>query len=237
MTTRYYKDKTDTLKEVGITSRQLENWRKEGLFTPELESNRKYTAGDIGKLQFIKLLISPEKDGGYGIPIATAKRLLASAPYSGWGDPPRYIDLKAHRFVTHSEIFAAYMRRNEFNLGIEVLESLVLAVMLKMFLVYRQAYRRPTVYKANRDDFMEQARKTDLLARIATTRRPLSDAELRSYIDADEDPPDETEEHTLALMVDADDHRLTANELAALVAERDHVLNDQVEFLQFMTNM
>lgn len=226
-TTPFYKNTKDALAEVGISTRQLAYWRNEGIFTPQLGDNKRYTAPDIHLLKFLKKLIDP-KDG-YGLPIETVRRLLPTLrkPERQFWGPPKYIDLDRDKFVTDYSAFSDYMKEAGRNYS-PFAEDEFLAFALKVLQHNRAMHPEPKLYAVAKESFFEKLHEIELMARLVATRRDLTQEDWDYYSDRDEPAPDFLFDYALSPAL-SDDPRVTDAQLHELALKRSKLLMEDTK--------
>jgi DNA-binding transcriptional MerR regulator len=158
----FYKDRDDTLEDVGITPKQLRTWREAGLFKAELGPNtRKFTAADITDLRLLKRLIV-----GLGLPIQTVQQLADGLP-SPYTIPLgfTYLNVKTGKLVRPRTALQEMTDLYASDASLGKLEDWLLTLTLRYFEQIKSAYRSPKVYEAKRDELLERLRRMDLAAR------------------------------------------------------------------------
>lgn len=156
----FYKDRSDTLEEVGITQRQLNYWRAEGLFVPSLGPRSKYyTAQDIKRLLFLRRLIVELR-----LPIDTAKHLLVdqgTAPVEELG----YLDLQHLRLMSPEDAVANLLAWAVAEEDSEIAQKCLDALVFDAFRRMAKGTRSAEVYSARRKEFYDHLLEIDRAAR------------------------------------------------------------------------
>ena len=217
--TPFYKNTKDTLDEVGITLKQLTHWRQEGLFTPELGDNKRYTKNDIDKLKYLKRLI--DKNEGYGLDVGRVRQLLSTTSRKPNWVALEYLELSRGRLLTGRQVFST-VATDVFEVFMDE-ETILSVVLLKLLQLYKRVYKNPTLYEAHREELFKQLRHIDLLARVTYSTREPTNAEYQSYADSGMEPPEYEDEYDLNPRLPSDPP-MKWDELQSLWQEQEQLL-------------
>ena len=159
----FYKSLEHTLEDVGITARQLNYWRKHGLFKPEMDDNPRYfTETDIDQLKFLRRLIVEIR-----LPVETVGHMLeevrgrkhAMSPYF------TYLNIASGKLVLPKDAFAEMFAFYAGHAPTDKLEDWLLTLALVRFRQIQQSDGTPRAYQAKRDELLDRIKRMDLLAR------------------------------------------------------------------------
>lgn len=156
----FYRNAADTLTSIGITKRQLNYWRKAGLFHPELEGGDKFTSDDTLQLYFLKALIVE-----LGLPISTVKKLMPRGRTFRVFRNNSYIDIRKIRLVTPSYAMGELMAQTVYESDQDQLLSWFRAIAAELLHKYR-ASSSPSVYVTRKQELEATLRKADQFLRI-----------------------------------------------------------------------
>jgi DNA-binding transcriptional MerR regulator len=104
-----YVSQSDAAATLGLTSRMIQYWEKEGLLHPELPAegrNRRYTKRDLVELRFIKSLLV---DQGYTLPSLKQKLKQLKAPYD-YNPADILWDIKGEQWKSRQQLLAEQMQ-------------------------------------------------------------------------------------------------------------------------------
>jgi DNA-binding transcriptional MerR regulator len=164
----FYRNTEDTLEDVGITRRQLDHWRKAGLFDPERGPGTKYfTEADTEHLRFLKRLIVDLK-----LPVGTVKELIASTEGKRKGRKsatPRYstfIDIENMKLMQPVDA-ANQMIADVVDGGHPAaIEKWFPVLALQIFRNLARTSKSSVVYEAHMKELLDQLARIDLMARM-----------------------------------------------------------------------
>lgn len=156
----FYRNAADTLASVGITKRQLNYWRKAGLFHPELEGGDKFTSDDTMQLYLLKALIVE-----LGLPISTVQKLMPTGRTFRVFRNNTYIDIHNIRLVTPGYAMGELMAQTVYEADQDQLLNWFKAIAAELLFKYR-ASSSPSVYVTRKQELEGTLRKADQFLRI-----------------------------------------------------------------------